>query len=304
LLSTYKRKGIEAKKISIGVCAYNEEKNIGSLLKNLLTEQDLPFNCEIIVVCSGCTDSTPQIVDAFRNWDKRVQLVSEIERRGKARALNSIFARASSSEILILTNADAFPESGSILRLVKALEQKNLGAVAGRPIPLITSRKLSNKIVQLIWDLHHEVSLGESVKMSGELCALRPSFVKEIPTNLATDEPYIEMLIRRQGYKIAYDPDALVYVRGPENIMEIIKHRRRIWSGHLQIKQMEGYVVSTSDFRKILSTLIKSFQRSLKKMPILAAFIVLEIYAYLLARYDLSKGRIPFVWETLKSTKL
>ena len=291
-------------KISVGVCAYNEEKNIGSLLKNLLTQQDLPLNSEIIVVCSGCTDSTPEIVQALRSWDNSVKLITENERRGKARALNYIFERASASEVLILTNADAFPESGSLMKLVKALEKANLGAVTGRPIPLSKSGKLSNRIVRLIWDLHHKVSVCESVKMSGELCALRPSYVKEIPTNLATDEPYIEMLIRRQGYKIAYDPEAIVYIKGPESIREIIKHRRRIWTGHLQIKQTQDFVVSTSDFRKILSTLIKSFKLNLGELPVLAVFIALDLYSYLLARYDLSKSRIPFVWETLKSTKI
>lgn len=292
------------KKISVGVCAYNEEKNIGFLLENLLTQQDLPSNSEIIVACSGCTDSTPQIVKDFQGKDTRVKLVTEKERKGKARALNYIFERASPSEILILTNADALPESGSLRKLVKALHNKKFGAVAGRPIPVNKSSKLPNMIIQLIWDLHHKVSIHESVKMSGELCALRPSLVKKIPTNLATDEPYIEMLIRREGHKIAYVPNALVYVKGPESLREIIKHRRRLWTGHLQIKQMEGFAVSTSDFRKILSTLIKSFRLNFKELFTMALFIVLDTYSYLLARYDLSKGRIPYVWETLKSTKM
>jgi len=291
-------------KISVGVCAYNEEKNIGFILKNLLTQQDLPSNCEIIVACSGCTDSTPQIVRDFHSYDRRVTLLIENERRGKARALNTIFERASAAEVLILTNADAFPESGSLIKLVKALNNENLGAATGHPIPFNKPSKLSNMIVQLIWNLHHKVSIHESVKMSGELCALRPSLVKKIPTHLATDEPYIEMLIRRQGLKIAYVPDALVYIKGPESLREIIKHRRRIWTGHLQIKQMEGFAVSTSDLRKILSTLIKSFRFNLKEMCALSLFIALEAYSYLLARYDLSKGRIPFVWEPLQSTKI
>jgi len=304
LKNSFEKNMVSQKKISVGVCAYNEEKNIGFLLENLLTEHDLSSNSEIMVVCSGCTDSTPQIVKDFQSQGTRVKLIIENERKGKAQALNHIFERASASEILILTNADALPESGSLRKLVNALDNKNIGAVTGRPIPVNKPGKLSNMIIQLIWKLHHEVSIYESVKMSGELCAFRPSLVKKIPTNLATDEPYIEMLIRREGYKIAYIPNALVYVRGPESLREIIKHRRRLWTGHLQIKQMQGFAVSTSDFRKILSTLIKSFKLNFKELFVMALFIVLDTYSYLLARYDLSKGKIPFVWETLKSTKM
>lgn len=297
------KNGTTEAKVSVGVCAYNEEKNIGFLLKNLLTQQNLPPSSVVIVACSGCTDSTPEIVKDFQSQDARLKLITENERKGKAHALNYIFKYASNSEVLILTNADALPESGSLNKLVKALDNENLGAVAGRPIPVNNPGKLSNVIVRLIWDLHHKVSIHESVKMSGELCAFRPFLVKEIPVNLATDEPYIEMLIRRKGYKVGYVPEAIVYIKGPENLHEIIKHRRRIWAGHLQIKQMEGFVVSTSDFRKILSTLVKSFRLNLSELVAIALFIPLEVYSYLLARYDLSKGRIPFVWETLRSTK-
>lgn len=290
-------------RISIGVCAYNEEKNIGLLLKNLLTQQDLPLNCEIIVACSGCTDSTPDVVRKFQEQDARVKLITEEERRGKAQALNYVFKHASASEALVLTNADAFPDAGSIMKLVKMLEKSDSGAVAGQPVPINELGSLPDRVVRLIWDLHHKVSAHQSVKLSGELCAFRPFLVKEIPTNLATDEPYIEMLIRRQGYDIAYCPEALVYIRGPRSIREIIKHRKRIWTGHLQIQKTEGFVVSTSDFKKIMSTLIKSVKPRLGDLSTLGLFIVLELYAYMLARFDFSRGKIPFMWEMLKSTK-
>lgn len=303
MLTTLKRRVAPQRKVCIGVCAYNEEKNIGLLLKNLLAQQDLLPNCEIIVACSGCTDSTPHIVGKFQEADQRVKVITQIERGGKAQALNLIFERASGSEALILTNADAIPDAGSINRLVKALYTSNVGAVTGRPIPFGKSVGLSGKIVKLIWDLHHMISTCESVKMSGELCAIRSSLVNRIPANLATDEPYIEMLIRRQGYKIGYVPDAVVYIRCPDKFIEIIKHRRRIWAGHLHIKKMEGFTVSTSDFRKILSTLVKSFRFSFRNLHVLVLFTGIEILSYLLARYDVSRGKIPFVWETLKSTK-
>ena len=50
--------------VSIGIMAYNEEKNIGNLLKTLL-KQNLSFVKEIIVVNSGSTDKTAKIVKKF-----------------------------------------------------------------------------------------------------------------------------------------------------------------------------------------------------------------------------------------------
>jgi len=303
LATAFDTRPFSQKKLCIGVCAYNEEKNIGLLLERLTTQQDLSTDCEIIVACSGCTDSTPEIVKAYRAVDARIKLIIESERKGKAEALNNIFKRASGSEVLILTNADAFPQPGSLGKLVKALDDSSVGAVAARPVPLSTGKYLSSLLVELIWDLHHKISTLESVKLSGELCALRPFLVKRIPPNLATDEPFIEMLIRRQGYKIGYVPDAVVYIRGPESLQEIVQHRRRIWTGHLQIQRMEGFAVSSSDFRRIFSMLVKSFRSNLRKLHVLALFIAVDLYSYLLARQDIARGRIPFIWETLKSTK-
>jgi len=68
-------------KVVIGICAYNEENNIRNLLLNLVVEQNLPKNCKILVVCSGCTDKTPLIVKEFGKRDERIEAIIEGSRR-------------------------------------------------------------------------------------------------------------------------------------------------------------------------------------------------------------------------------
>src|SRR5208337_701336 len=98
-------------RIMIGVCAYNEENNIARLLQNLIAEQSIPKESKILVVCSGCTDRTPQIVASFQNKDPRIEPLIEDARKGKSSALNKIFMAArAEADILILVNADALPE--------------------------------------------------------------------------------------------------------------------------------------------------------------------------------------------------
>ena len=49
--------------LSIGIMAYNEEANIGRLLQSLLNQiLTHGYLSEIIVVASGCTDRTEDIV--------------------------------------------------------------------------------------------------------------------------------------------------------------------------------------------------------------------------------------------------
>lgn len=141
--------------------------------------------------------------------------------------------------------------------------------------------------------------------MSAELCAIRPKLIKQIPVNLATDEPYMQFLIQRQGYKIIYVPEAIVNIKGPDNFKELLKQRRRICTGHLQIKKMTGFAVPTAKYKNVLPTLLKRSNpwKPIEELITILVGALLEMCARLLARYDLSKGRVPYIWERLESTK-
>lgn len=287
-------------KMLIGICAYNEENNIGSFLQNLVLEQNLPKDCRIMVVCSGCTDRTPLIVKEFQKRDARIEPIIEKVRRGKANALNKIFKKArESAEVLVLVNADTLPARGSITKLISRLESSDAGAVFARPVPLKNSRGVCYDIVRVVWRLHHIISLLEP-KFSGELCAIRTSCLQAIPENVATDEPYIDLAIRKEGYDILYVPDAFVYIKCPTNVNDLLKQRKRIRIGHMQLRNMTGVSVSTSSFRNVLRAICAL--RTTEIFYVLPG-VFLEMIAYFQARVALSKGRVPYRWEPIKSTK-
>jgi cellulose synthase/poly-beta-1,6-N-acetylglucosamine synthase-like glycosyltransferase len=142
--------------------------------------------------------------------------------------------------------------------------------------------------------------MSATPKLSGELCAMRSAYVQEIPENAATDEPYLERTIRKQHKKILYVPQALVYVRCPTNIVDLIKQRKRIWIGHIQLHQTTGYKVSTSSLKNILRAASSLKPREIPYL-LLGGFI--EMISYIQARAAFSKGTIPFAWEPIRSTK-
>jgi cellulose synthase/poly-beta-1,6-N-acetylglucosamine synthase-like glycosyltransferase len=287
-------------KVLVGICAYNEENNIGSNLHNLILEQDLPKNCRIVVVCSGCTDRTPRIVKDFQKRDTRIEPIIEKVRKGKANALNKIFEIArESADVLVLVNADTLPKRGSITKLISRLENNDAGAVYAQPVPFKEFDGFCRRIERVIWRLHHIISLRKP-KLSGELCAIRTSCLQKIPENVATDEPYIELAIRKQGYDILYMPEAFVYIRCPANVVDLLKHRKRIWAGHMQLQNATGVKVSTSSFWNILQGI-----PALRPTEIFYALLggFLEVVAYFQARVTLSEGKVPYIWEPIKSTK-
>jgi biofilm PGA synthesis N-glycosyltransferase PgaC len=288
-------------RLAIGICAYNEENNIGPLLQNLISEQDLREDCEILVVCSGCNDDTPVIARRFQQYDARVHLVIENQRRGKANALNGIFRRIrDQAQFLVLVNADALPEKGSINKLIMKLADSEVAAAFARPVPSRNSRGVCSEMARLVWHLHHIISMSGTPKLSGELCAIRTRDLKEIPEDAVTDEPYLEKAILEQRRRISYVPKATVCVRCPTKIVDLIKQRKRIWIGHIQLRATTGYTVSTASARNILHA-VTSLR--LRETPYLLLGAFLEMVSYLQARAAFSRGAIPFAWEPIASTK-
>ncbi|XHH08735.1 MAG: glycosyltransferase [Candidatus Bathyarchaeia archaeon] len=287
-----------ALKTAIGVCAFNEEHNIRRLLEHLAVEP-LPDDCRILVVCSGCTDGTTDVVKEFQSRDERIQPIVEETRSGKANALNKIFQEAKKFDVLVLVNADALPEPESIHKLLGALASSDAGVFFAQPVPFESSG-LSYRIVKVIWRLHHLISLKSSPKLSGELCAIRTVTLQPIPEEIATDEPYIEHVIRQQGYKIGYLPEAIVRIRCPTNLSDLLKQRKRIWIGHMQLKKSTGFDVSTSNFKNILYAL-----PDLSASEVFFAFLggIIEAIAYSQARLAKNKA-VPYMWEPIKSTKI
>ncbi len=170
-----------------------------------------------------------------------------------------------------------------------------------RPVPVNSPNTFIGFSVHLLWNLHHKIALT-SPKL-GELVAFR-NFVREIPGNTAVDEASIESIVRKAGYKLCYVPDAIVWNKGPENIRDFIRQRRRISVGHKHLLNKEQYQVSTSEPLDILRILIKEHSWNFISTLWTLGAIGLEMISRILGSYDfyITKKK-HFIWDIASSTK-
>jgi len=287
--------------ISLGIMAYNEEDNIAPLLEAVLNQGfSNSFLKEIIVVASGCIDRTEEIVLSFSKKDKRIRLLIQPKREGKASAIN-LFLSYATGEILILESGDTLPKRNTLNKLVTPFENNKVGMTGAHPIPVNTKNTFIGFTVHLMWFLHHNIALT-SPKL-GELVAFR-NFVREIPHDTAVDESCIEAIVRKKGYCLCYVPEAVVYNKGPENIKDFIKQRRRIAAGHKHLFIQQDHDVSTNDTLRIIITLYKYHSWKFRDTIWTLGAIFLEFLGRLLGYYDyylLKKN--PYIWDISKSTK-
>ena len=291
---------------SIGVMAYNEERNIGNLLGALCAQRLETVSIgEIVVVASGCTDNTESVVQDEMARDARIHLLVQEKREGKMSAIN-LFLHHARYGIVVIINADVLPNEECIERLVTPFADPSVGITGGRPVAINPTDTLPGFAAHLLWDMHHEISLTEP--KIGELIAYRNFPDIEISPDTVDDEGIVEELVARKGMRRVYLPDAVVYLRGPTTVREFVKRRRNIYAGHLQLRSRTRYTPSTFNTLGLVRKLFVPILRMTEGKPVqllrVAGVVALEVYARLLGAYDFYvRKRDHRVWEPADSSK-
>jgi poly-beta-1,6-N-acetyl-D-glucosamine synthase len=287
---------------SVGIMAYNEEANIADAIGAILGQKlGSGHIAELIVVASGCEDRTVPIVSDIISYDPRVRLIEQESREGKASAIN-LFIGAATAPVLLMVSADVLVEDGTIDALLRHFEDPGVGMVGGHPIPVNGETTFLGHAVHLQWRLHDRIA-REEPKL-GEIVAFR-NVVPSIPNDTAVDEISIQALITQLGYQLVYEPEAIVYNRGPATVRDWLRQRRRIYAGHLQIVEQQGYAASTMKPSRVLRALVGSGSFGGPRTLVWSIGTVgLEATARALGRYDLARRRPQHVWEMCPTTKL
>lgn len=288
--------------VSIGITAYNEDRNIGKLLTALLNQITDKIDIgEILVVSSGSTDNTDRIVEEFSKKESRIKLIKQDHREGKASAINE-FIRTATNNILVLESADNIPKRKTIEQLCLPFLEAKTGMTGAHAMPVNNEKTMMGYVDHLLWELHHQISL-KSPKC-GELIAFRRVF-DNMPHEVVVDEAWIECEIRKKGYEIEYVSSAILYNKGPETIVDFLNQRRRITCGHLELKEKNNYTVSSAMAFPLLSAISKTFPyRSPKGWSLFMTAVILESLGRILGYYDYYVvHKNHSVWKMAKTTK-
>ncbi len=229
--------------LTVGICAYNEEENIGCLLENILEKQKISKNSEVIVVASGCTDKTVEITEQYVKKDTRIKILKEIKREGKASAINKILTNAT-CDVILFISADTLPLEDCFKKLASKLKAPEVGVACGKPVPINDTQSLTDRLVRILWLFHDHVfkELNDAglAKHATEVFCIRRGIVNSIPVETINDDAHLALLAKKKGWLIKYDPSSIVSICGPRTFPDYVKQRRRILYGHSQVKKATG----------------------------------------------------------------
>jgi cellulose synthase/poly-beta-1,6-N-acetylglucosamine synthase-like glycosyltransferase len=288
-------------KCSVGITAYNEEANIGRLLQAMIDQRLYEVEItEIIVVASGCTDRTEEIVRAYMEKDTRIQLHVQERREGKTSAINVFLAHAK-EKICVLESGDTLPREDTIEAMVSMFRDPGVGMTGAQKVAVNTPDHVVGVLSHLRLQMEHQLCL--EIPRLGELIAFRKVF-DQMPPDVAMDEAFVEAFIIRRGMQVRYAPDAVVYNMGPETVGDFVKQRRRNYAGHLYLRDKYGYRVSSLENRRVARIALDEVLGAVRLVGTLGILAVLEVYSRVLGAWDYRvRKRKHVVWDMAWTTK-
>jgi len=241
--------------VSIIVPGKNEGKHIPSLVASI--RRQTYKNIELIIVDDGSDDDTPIILENL----KRQGLIDKVfrceVRGGKASAAN-LALRYAKGKFVVHLDADSHLKEDAIENIVLPFyAYRNVGAVSGD----IRVKNLNYNVLTDLQALEYlkSISTGRIVTsmldilriVSGAFGAFRKDILDRIKgwdvgPGLDGD---ITLRIRKLGFKIVHEPEAVCYTSVPTSLLKLAKQRYR-WDRSLVRFRVRRHRDMLSPFNK------------------------------------------------------
>ena len=217
----------EAPRVTILIPAYNEESGIQKTLENKLALDYPRERMEIVVVSDGSEDRTDEIVRGYA--DQGVKLLRQEPRGGKTKALNMALHNIR-GEIVVFSDANSIYSTNALKMLVRNFADPDVGYVTGKmiytnPDGSTIGDGCSAYMKYENWLRRLETRAGSVVGVDGGIDAVRKDLYKPMNPDHLPDF-ILPLRVVEQGYRVVYDPDALL--KEPALNEEKDEHRMRV----------------------------------------------------------------------------
>ncbi|MCS7231647.1 MAG: glycosyltransferase [Elusimicrobiota bacterium] len=206
---------------SIIIRTRNEEKYIGEVLNAVFSQNYKNF--EVIIVDSGSTDKT---LDIVKNFPVRIFSISP-EKFSYGHALNFGFEKSQGKYVVCLS-AHSLPTSNSWLeKLISNFIDEKVAAVMGKTLPWPDCNPFDRRGLLRRFNIEkQEITEKTPFNFGNANSAIRKDIWEKLKFNesltYAEDLEWSRKIINL-GYKIIYEPEAVVYHSHNESLKQIQK---------------------------------------------------------------------------------
>lgn len=292
--------------VTIGIPAYNEEKNILLILKDLKNQVRNNFSIEKIIIANDCSsDNTVAVIKSLQ--DKKIQIIGGKNRRGQAYRQNQII-KNTKTDILVLLNADIrITNQGFLNKLVEPIVSQNVDLASTFPSPhrastgsLLTRILETSVLIQK--NIFRKLKDGNSIyTCHGRARAMSSHFYKTLEFKESIGEDaYSYLVCISKSFKYRSILDASIKYYLPATLRDYVRQSARFNMNRVILSKHFPVDLVTSELHiPMYLTLTETFNMLIKK-PVLT---ILYILINLLVRFSTRRDEDHNIWKISNSTK-
>lgn len=225
--------------VSVLMAVHNEKLVIRKKTEALFSSDYPSSQLEIIIGSDASDDGTDKILEELKLAYPLLRVILFNERTGKPAVINHLCGVAS-GEILIITDANVFPDKNTVRKLISNFADISVGLTDSRLIntgikkegislPEVAYLNLETKLKNIegrLW--------GKMMGPFGGFYAVRKSSYEPNSDKLLADDFRICMNVIRKGEKSISDTEAIVYEDVSNNLKDEFNRKIRISAGNFQ----------------------------------------------------------------------
>ena len=290
--------------VTVLIPAYNEETVIRDTVRSALSSEYPKL--EVLVVDDGSVDRTAELVRADFGRDPRVRLLMQ-SNHGKPSALNHGLSEAT-GEIVVSIDADTIVDPDAIRLLVRHFADPKVAAVAGNVKVINRNRWLTRwQALEYITSQNLEKRAFDLLNcipvVPGAVGAWRTDLLRAhggFSGDTVAEDTDLTLTIRRGGWKILYDEEAIGRTEVPETVDMLIRQRFRWTFGTLQAIWKHRDTVGKTEYGTLGWIAVPNiflFQIVLPLVsPVIDLLFVLTLALWGLAQLRVT--RLPQLWTS------
>ena len=270
--------------ISILVPCFNEGDNAEETLETAAAVDYPEF--EVIAVNDGSRDNTAEVLDRLALRIPKLRVVHLASNQGKATALNT-GALLAKHELLTCIDGDALLDPQALRWIARAFRRGDVGGLAGnariRNRTTLLGRLQVGEFASIIGLIRRAQTMyGRLFTVSGVICAFRKRTLEEAgwwSPHTITDDIDVTWRVQLAGWRVVYEPNAIVWILMPETLRGLWRQRLRWAEGGVQMMQAFFRPMITGRMPSLLPTYLNFLVSIVWSYVVLFALVVGLLWA-------------------------
>jgi glycosyltransferase involved in cell wall biosynthesis len=297
--------------LSVGIAAYNAEKNIRPMLAALLAQRQEVYVLQKIDVHSDASsDGTVAAAASFA--DPRIKIIDNKARKGFAGSLISLLKNNKSDIIVSLNDDIQITDPDFLNKIARAfIGDPKTGLACGDPLPFRKGNFIQRAVSSSFWSWHlaalEENKGNNAHTCNGKILALSSDLISalQFPEDLGlmgNVDAYLYFACLKAGFNYRFVKGAEVYYPNPSTIRDYVKSVSRNNDNFAPLAAAFGRQTVLSEPALPKAKLLKYKFAEFIKNPAGSLFIFF-LGIYIALKLKLFPKPFNPLWETVATTK-